>query len=81
MGVDVISEMWAVANGRATIIMRPDYEKYVRRAPILRTIAMVEKADEILAIWDGKSKGTLHAIRIAKRKNKPVREILYKVET
>ena len=77
VGVDTIAEMWADKNNIPTIIIRPDYKKYFRKAPVLRTIDMIEKADQVLAIWDGKSKGTFHAIRIAKLKNKPLKEVVY----
>ena len=38
---------------------------------------MVELADLVLVVWDGKSKGTIDTINYAKKLNKPVNIIMY----
>jgi D-arabinose 5-phosphate isomerase GutQ len=51
----------------------PDYQKYGGKlAPILRAKEMVKEADIIAASWDGKSKGTEHEIKEAKRLKKRI---------
>ena len=40
-----------------------------------RNEKMVDLADEILVIWNGKSKGSQHTVEYAKRKNKNMRII------
>jgi|SRR5581483_8489949 len=51
-----------------------DWKRHGRRAGIIRNLAMLdEKPDLVLAFWDGKSRGTKHTIREAKRRGIPVR--------
>ncbi len=40
----------------------PDYEKCGKAAPIRRNDEIVDYADIVVAIWDGKSKGTKYVI-------------------
>jgi hypothetical protein len=49
-----------------------DWNKYGRRAGYLRNAEMVKYADALIAIWDGKSRGTKHAIDLAFHKGIPV---------
>lgn len=44
-------------------VIRPDYEKYGNKAPLVRNTEMAKKCDMVVAIWDGTSKGTMHAVR------------------
>lgn len=37
---------------------------------------MVEIADEVLILWDGKSKGTLFTIEYAEKKNKKLSVVI-----
>ena len=55
--------------------MRPQYDRYKRAAPLKRNEQMVDLADEVLVIWDGKSKGTAHTIRYAEKQEKRVRVV------
>ena len=52
------------------LIVRPRYDLYGKAAPIKRNETMVELADTVLIIWDGKSKGTNSTINFAKKLNK-----------
>lgn len=45
---------------------RPDWDKHGKKAGILRNIEMGEFADALIAIWDGKSRGTAQMINWAK---------------
>ena len=69
-GIDTLAEEYADKNGLEKIILRPEYEKYGRAAPIKRNEAMVDLADTVLAVWDSVSKGTKSTINYAKKKNK-----------
>ena len=51
----------------------PEYEKYGRRAPLVRNDLIVDYADVVLAFWNGKSTGTKYVIEKCKAKNKKVR--------
>lgn len=75
-GVDSWAANYAKEIGLpAPQIFLPDYEKYGKAAPFVRNKTIIENADLIIAFWDGKSKGTLHAINIAKELNKRIRII------
>ena len=77
-GADSIAERYADKNKISKLILRPQYENYGRVAPIKRNDVMVDIADAVLVLWDGKSKGTKHTIDYAKKKNKPISIILVK---
>ena len=66
-GVDKIAEDYADKNRLSKLILRPNYLKYGRAAPLKRNEIMVELADEILVIWDGVSRGSAYTIKYAKR--------------
>lgn len=71
-GVDSLAEEYADKNKLTKYIIRPNYKKYARAAPIVRNKAIVEVADFVLAFWDGKSKGTESVINYAKKAGKEV---------
>ena len=76
-GVDSLAENFADKNGISKLILRPDYKRYKRAAPLKRNEAMVNLADEIIVIWDVASKGTAYTIKYAKKAGKPVAVINY----
>jgi hypothetical protein len=71
-GVDSLAEKVADELGISKLVMRPEYKKYGRAAPLLRNNRMVEIADEVIVIWDGISKGAKYTAELAKNKNKKV---------
>lgn len=75
-GVDSIAEEYADKHRISKLIMYPKYEIYGRAAPLRRNEIMVDIADEVLIIWDGKSRGTKHTADYAKKKNKKVHLII-----
>ena len=75
-GIDTIAEKYADDHGIEKIIIRPDYARYGRAAPIKRNEEMVEIADYVLVIWDGKSRGTKYTADYATKKNKIVKIVL-----
>ena len=50
--------------------MRPRYDLYGHGAPLRRNEQMVDLADAVLIVWDGKSKGTNYTLKYAQKKNK-----------
>ncbi len=64
-GVDSLGERFADEYGIQNTQYLPLWEKYGKSAGYKRNILMAENADALLAIWDGKSKGTKHMIDIA----------------
>lgn len=75
-GVDLIAEKYADKNKISKLILRPKYELYGRAAPLKRNEIMVDLADEVLIIWDGKSRGTKYTADYAVKKNKKVKLII-----
>ena len=72
-GIDTLAEEWADKNGIPKTIIKPEYEKYKRGAPLKRNEKIVERADVIIALWDGKSRGTKFTIDYAKKLQKEVK--------
>lgn len=77
-GVDGCAAEYAKEKGLRLTEFLPEYEKYGRAAPIVRNRAIVDYADEVLAVWDGCSKGTLSVIRYCEKVGKPCRVVLIK---
>ena len=51
-------------------------KKYSRSAPLKRNDKIIEYADEIIAFWNGKSKGTEYVIKKCKNINKKIKIIM-----
>ena len=71
-GVDSLAEKYADAHRLSKYILRPKYKLYGRAAPLKRNEEMVEIADAVLIIWDGKSKGTRYTLNYAQKTKKHV---------
>ena len=74
-GIDTLAAQYAREKGIALTEFLPDYARYGRGAPIVRNKQIVEYADEVLAFWDGKSKGTLSVIKYCEKIGKKCRVI------
>ena len=75
-GVDTLAEEYADKHKISKLILRPDYKKYGKAAPLLRNEQMVDIADYIIVIWNGQSKGTKHTLDYAKKKSKTVKIVM-----
>lgn len=71
-GIDSLAEKYADAHGLSKYIIRPKYKIYGRRAPLVRNEEMVDMADDILVVWDGKSHGARHSFDCARKRAKSV---------
>ena len=71
-GIDAIAEKYADRHKLSKLVLRPKYNLYGKAAPLKRNDEMIDMADCILVIWDGKSKGTSYTIKCAEKKNKQV---------
>ena len=58
VGIDALAEQYADAHGITKTIIRPDYARYGKRAPLVRNDEMLNMADFVLLIWDGESHGS-----------------------
>jgi len=72
-GVDRAAEYEAKRIGLKTQIFLPDWEHFGRSAGFRRNETIVANADELVAFWDGQSRGTLHSIGLARARGIPVR--------
>ena len=71
-GIDSLAERFADAHRLSKFIVRPRYDLYGRAAPLRRNEQMVDMADAVLVIWDGKSKGTRYTVEYTKKTNNPL---------
>ena len=72
IGVDQLGARWAREKGIPVLICKPNWKRDGKRAGFIRNslmIAMLDKkeGDMLLAIWDGKSRGTNDTIEKAKK--------------
>lgn len=65
-GADEFGEAWARDNGIDIEVCPAEWEKHGKRAGPLRNRQMAELADGLIAVWDGKSRGTANMIEMAK---------------
>lgn len=69
-GIDKCAKKYA---NKSNIVIKefiPEYNKYGRSAPIVRNKLIVDYSDEVIAFWNGHSKGTKSVIDYCKKKNK-----------
>lgn len=71
-GVDKAGEKWAAKHDLPTKQFIPDWENSGASAGFQRNTRMAFYADALIAVWDGKSRGTLHMIREAVEVSIPV---------
>lgn len=74
-GVDKAAEDIAAALSLPLRRFLPNYERYGKRAPLMRNLEIIAYADEVLAFWDGSSRGTMHSVAECIRSGKPVRVV------
>jgi len=70
-GPDRYAALYAAMNNIPLETYLPDWDTYGNRAGIIRNTQMlsVGKPDQVIAFWDGVSRGTKHMMDIARRKN------------
>lgn len=65
-GIDTLAEQYADKKRISKLILRPDYARYGKGAPLVRNKKMVSLADRVIVVWDGKSRGTHSTIEYAR---------------
>ncbi len=75
-GIDTCAKNYAVTNKIKLTEFLPEYNKFGKSAPLKRNIQIIEYADEVLAFWDGESKGTKHVIDSCRQLCKKVTVII-----
>lgn len=67
-GIDTLAESFAELWKISFKKFPANWDKYGKSAGYIRNVEMADYADVLIAVWDGKSKGTSHMIDIAKKK-------------
>lgn len=80
-GADKLGEKYAKENGYALKRFPANWDKYGKRAGVLRNEEMAKYADALIAFWDGKSKGTKNMIEVAQKHNIKVKIVNYTAAT
>lgn len=65
-GIDELGELWARRHNAPVEKHPAKWEQYGKQAGPIRNSEMAKQADALIAIWDGKSKGTANMIKIAR---------------
>lgn len=76
-GVDTCGEEWARENDIPWRVFPAEWDRFGKGAGYIRNSEMADYADALIAIWDGKSRGTKNMIESAKRKGLKV--YVYKI--
>jgi hypothetical protein len=67
-GVDQLGEEYARIQNIPVKQFPADWDTHGKSAGYKRNVIMADYADALIAIWDGKSRGTAHMITIANNK-------------
>ena len=77
LGADKLGEDYAKEKGYKIKEFPADWIKYKKGAGPIRNKQMAEYADELIAFWDGLSKGTKNMIELAKKHGLKIKVIYY----
>jgi hypothetical protein len=67
-GVDTAGENWAAYHGIPVVKFPANWDLYGKQAGYIRNNSMANYAEALIAVWDGKSRGTRHMISQAAAK-------------
>ena len=66
-GVDALGERYAESMNLALNVFEADWATHGRAAGPIRNRKMAENAEALIAVWDGKSRGTKNMIETARK--------------
>lgn len=66
-GADRCGEKWAKEHNIPLERYPADWDTYGKGAGYRRNAEMADKAEALIALWDGKSRGTMHMIKLAEK--------------
>lgn len=67
-GVDNWAEQAARKRGLSVDIFPADWQQFGKSAGYIRNRAIIDSVDGVVAFWDGQSRGTAHAIQLARKR-------------
>jgi hypothetical protein len=76
-GVDGLAQTWAAAHNIPCEVIPAEWKKHGKGAGYKRNTEMLEKADGLIALYDGESKGAKHMIDIAYKEAKKRKFLIY----
>jgi len=76
-GADSMAEQFTVDDGLPFLEIPAEWDKYGKSAGMVRNSQLVEKADYVVAFWDGKSRGTADSIAKAQLVGKDHKVFFY----
>jgi predicted Rossmann fold nucleotide-binding protein DprA/Smf involved in DNA uptake len=75
-GVDTWAMHLATDQGIPVKVLHADWNKHGRAAGPIRNRQMLDYAEALIAVWDGKSRGTANMVGIARAKGIPIHEVI-----
>lgn len=75
-GIDTLAKEFAIKNGIKLTEFLPKYNLYGKGAPIERNEEIAYYADEVIAFWDGISKGTEYTVSFFRKLGKKATVII-----
>lgn len=76
-GTDTMAERYADEHNIPKQIFEPDWNTYGKKSGFIRNKDIIGLSELVIAFWDGASKGTQHAIKLAIKSKKQLK--LYRV--
>jgi hypothetical protein len=76
-GADSLAKKYSEEYNIPIIEYLPQWNVFGNKAGFIRNELIVKESDELIAFWDGESKGTLSSIKLAEKHNKKIKVINY----
>ena len=70
-GADSLAEKWANINNIPVVVFPAEWNKYGKRAGMIRNRLIISECEHCIAFWDGVSHGTKNDIDLCQRMNVP----------
>lgn len=71
-GVDTLAARYARAKRLPLVEFKPNYREFGKGAPFIRNRQIINYCDNVVAVWDGVSKGTKYTVDYARKRGKKV---------
>ena len=75
-GVDTLAARYARAKRLPLVEFKPNYREFGKGAPFVRNRQIIDYCDNVVAVWDGVSKGTKYTVDYARKQGKKVKLIV-----
>ncbi len=76
-GADQLAERYAHKKGLPTLVLKPDYATFGKAAPFICNQDIIDAVQQVIAFWNGESRGTAHALKYAQKQGKIVHIISF----